>query len=406
MNALLFTMALMCGQLPLDAEPPVPESLKKVISYSEMNDLVVIRSNVEMLQKLSKQGVSVDPDGKIMAALMDRVAKITDGKIKTIEDLMSITGGTIPPPTNLEKIKGFLTFANFVWITGVVFFMVAFMWLFGHYFLELIISVPGILWEIVLYGSCVLLLFSGTKLPEAYYMIPVISGALGLIGCLSLTCKLHCEDFENYEWFLLATAIIWGSIAIQFSSHFLGFLAVTALLGSLGFMAGHIPGIVLIGFRDEAVMPRATFAAWLILALHTSLFVTGTNAPTLEVFRDGMNFMGAFVYFMGLLIMSSRWYCVSYRGSQYEDVIATGWPLYWLIQSLALGSAFIAIFFGHTFGMSALLGISGTFLYLYVIEKYYDLPWKGIGWAWSLLGLGTLLIFGGIYLLPKLLNLI
>lgn len=406
MNALFFTMALVCGQLPLDAEPPVPESLKKVISYSEMNDLVVIRSNVEMLQKLNKQGMAIDPDGKIMAGLMDRVAKITDGKIKTIEDLISITGGAIPPPTRFEKIKGFLTFANFVWVTGVVFFMVAFMWLFGHYFLELIISIPGILWEVILYSTCLLVIYSGTKLPEAYYMIPVICGALGLSGCLLLTCKLHCEDNESYEGLLLAIAIVWGSIAIQFSSYFLGFIAVTALLGSLGFMAGHIPGIVFIGFRDEAVMPRVTFAAWLILAFHTSLLVTGTNAPALEVFRDGMNFMGGFIYFLGLLIMSSRWYCVSYRGAQHEDVIATGWSLYWIMQSLALGSAFCAIFFGHTFGMSALLGISGTFLYLYVIEKYYDLPWNGIGWAWSLLGLGMLLIFGGIYLLPKLLHLI
>ena len=33
--------------------------------------------------------------------------------------------------------------------------------------------------------------------------------------------------------------------------------------------------------------------------------------------------------------------------------------------------------------VGALLGIGGTFFTLYLLEKYFELPWRGVGWAWA-----------------------
>ena len=41
--------------------------------------------------------------------------------------------------------------------------------------------------------------------------------------------------------------------------------------------------------------------------------------------------------------------------------------------------------------MPLLTGAGGTFFLLYVLEKYYELPWRNRGWAWSLVGFGVIL---------------
>jgi len=41
--------------------------------------------------------------------------------------------------------------------------------------------------------------------------------------------------------------------------------------------------------------------------------------------------------------------------------------------------------------MTMMAGGGGTLFYIYVLEKYYEIPWEGRGWAWSLLGLAGLL---------------
>lgn len=97
--------------------------------------------------------------------------------------------------------------------------------------------------------------------------------------------------------------------------------------------------------------------------------------------------MGAFVYYLGLLILSSRYYNAG-KGN------------YILLQIITVLSGVAAFFVGATFGVNILLSIGGTFFVLYLLEKYSELPWNDIGWAWSLLGIACLL-YGAAFVVGK-----
>ena len=146
-----------------------------------------------------------------------------------------------------------------------------------------------------------------------------------------------------------------------------------------------VPGVVYLGFRNSSVIPRTTTAAGVILAVHVSLHCLGVAPAILEPFRTGMGFLGTFVYLLGLLILSSLHF--ARRGWPSER----RWPRYVAMQALTLASGGAVMYFGSVYRVPSLLGIGGTFFYLFLLEKYYELPWRGVGWAWALLGTGGIL---------------
>ena len=158
--------------------------------------------------------------------------------------------------------------------------------------------------------------------------------------------------------------------------------------------------------KDESV-PRSTMASFILLAFYVSIKLTSHNAPEwLNLFSTGCLFMGAFVYFLGLLVMSSKWYSWEDQyeevGAMYKDgkkvheaykVRSVTADRYLIMQGITLTSGFAALYFGASFDIGTLLGIGGTFFAIYLLEKYYEIPWKGAGWAWSLLGVAIGMYF-------------
>jgi hypothetical protein len=61
------------------------------------------------------------------------------------------------------------------------------------------------------------------------------------------------------------------------------------------------------------------------------------------------------------------------------------------MQALTIASGVLALYIGNTENIPLLRGIGGTFFVLYLLEKYYELPWDKIDWIWSLLGLAGIL---------------
>jgi hypothetical protein len=95
--------------------------------------------------------------------------------------------------------------------------------------------------------------------------------------------------------------------------------------------------------------------------------------------------VGTFGYFVGLLTLASRYYY--YRSSDWFMLETK----YWAWQILAVVSGIAALYLGNMLDLTYLRGIGGTFFCLYLLEKYYEIPWRGIGWAWSTLGLAGIL---------------
>jgi hypothetical protein len=381
MNTFILTAAMMLGADPTPAPPP--------ITVEQHQKLVVIRDNIDTMRRLEVQLGKPDFFKRIIAEQLAEADALSSGRIKTYDDLYANTGAENVAPTPWEQFRGLMTFTNIIIVFGVILAGSAFIWLFGHYFLDLIRMVPAQAWEVVLWTGFTGIAYSATAVVPDWQLAVLMPAAFGFLGATILTCNLHGGDSRAYEWPSLLLAVVWGVMAVAFQSHVIGFMSVMAMLTALGFICGHFPGCVYMGFESDRVIPRTTLAAGLMLAVHILLVITGAAATEIAPFREGMSFMGSFVYFLGVLIMADKYYC-RVRG----DV---NWGLYWLMQALVLTSGVGALYLGAVFGLTALTAFGGTFFALYILEKYYDLPWYGIGWAWSLLGLGGLLYGIGVF---------
>lgn len=344
-----------------------------------LDKLVEIRRCVEAVQVLEAHGVNLEES--VVVNLLKEAEQVSGGKVKTYEELRNVTGNDNPPPTAIEKAKGFLTFINIIWVLAAMLGIGAIIWLFGLYFVTLILMVPPRVWEIVCYAACAFLILGGLKIDPAYGLSMALPGCLGLIGCLSLThnirfAKLDTSYLSTYAWLL---TVVWGVVAVLYGSHVIGFFAVVSLLSALGFVMGMIPGVIYMGFDDEDFIPRTTISAGLITALWVALQISGKTDPRIDVFREGMMVWGTFVYFIGLLIWSSKWCCA-------RNVLK-----YFILQLVTVASGCLALYLGSVFQLDFLLGIGGCVFYIYLLEKYYEIPWEGAGWAWSTLGLAGII---------------
>lgn len=348
-----------------------------------LNALTEIRQCIEASQKLEQHGVVIDKS--IAINLLKEAEQVSGGIVKTYDDLLKVTGKDTPPPTVIEKAEGMLTFVNIVWVSAAILGIAAIVWLFGLYFLALIMIVPKEAWLVICTILCGALIFGGLKVESPYGLSMALPGCLGLIGCLALFHHIVFDDEEilsPYAWFL---AIVWAGVALLYGSHVIGFFAVMALLTALGFIMGMIPGVIYMGFNEDEYIPRTTFAAGLITLFWVLLRITGTTDPRLDVFREGMMVCGTFVYFIGMLIWSSKWCCMD---RSYHSVNLLK---YLTLQIVMVVSGVLAVYLGSVYQIGFLLGIGGTVFYIYLLEKYYEIPWKGAGWAWSTLGLAGIL---------------
>lgn len=384
---------------PFDREGAPVE--KPSLTADQFNKLVTIRSNVELIEKLRTQGVEVDADGRVKESLLKEASDLTKGGVQGWEAVVDATGAGNAPPTKWQQAKGLFTFVNIMIVMGVVIAGIGAICLFGHYFLALILAVPAEAWEVVLWGGFALLAWSANYVDPDWQLAVLMPACVGFFGAMSLTCYVHGGKSDSYAIPSFGLALVYGAVAHVFGSHVVGFMSVMAMLSALGFIMGHIPGCVYLGWDNESKVARSTFAAGLMLTLHVLFTLTGA-AKVMAPFREGMLFLGSFVYFVGLLVMSSRYYWyTNFEVHQEGDGFpkhrwGTNWTGYWAMQVAVLSSAISAFYFGSVYDMPALLGFSGTVFAVYVLEKYYDLPWKGIGWAWSMLGLGGLLYIIGL----------
>lgn len=308
-------------------------------------------------------------------------------------------------PMTREQVEGwnslqrFFTFINFVYVLAGIMLVLALAWIF------IIIGLPSQVWEVLLYAASLGLTFGlkgGIFGIDAIWI--VFPACLALGGAVMLSLHLHAPKGGKWRHAMTVVSVIccvvWTIAAVYHASHLLGFIAAMALVSALGFSVFVGPLCIGLGFEEEDAMPRATVASFLMLVAGSALHATGLLpfgalkadatelVQHLSVFNPGLIFVGTFVYFIGLLILSSKWYILSY---DYETRGYKGYAKYWALQILTVVSGFAALYFGATLNIGLLTGIGGTFFGIYLAEKYIEISWNRIGPAWMLLiGAGLL----------------
>lgn len=308
-----------------------------------------------------------------------------------------------------EQKSGFSTFLVILVVLAGIILAIAIGGLVAYYLWPLLVSIPVIIYEGAAYG------LSGVCMAAGYLFQPfdlwviniqpfwfVIPGAISFAACIAFSHQKHWASeyqgesvyagpgFFSFPVILSGLCCIaWGAMAIFYHNlfpqagipYFLAFISVIALESFLGFSVITAPGCIMLGWNSDGVIPRTTSASFLILAFYVTAHLTGLSLdPAVKLFETGGLFMGAFVYYLGLLVMSSKFYPES------ED-------RYVFMQLLTIVSGLAAFFIGSTFGVNILLGVGGTFFTIYLLEKYYEIPWSGVGWFWSLLGAALAIYF-------------
>ncbi len=280
-----------------------------------------------------------------------------------------------PAPSKTQAVFTLINMARF---TGAVLLIVGIGWLLWH-----LVKRHLYIMEFLAYAFCFGLMYA------AVFTVPQTGQYIALVGCLGLaptlvfTNTLHeakidviysrlggrkREGLVAWDSFILT--VIWGACAIAFNSSMLGYMSVIALVSALGFSALVIPMGYAIGFRDDFTLIRATTACFWLLAAAVGIQFTNQwlSIPYVALFKDGVFFVCAFVYFLGMLIISSRYYSATH---------------YILHQGMFVISGIAALTVGTLMGITEISKIGGTFFALYLLDKYYlDIPWKGV-WAWG-----------------------
>lgn len=230
---------------------------------------------------------------------------------------------------------------------------------------DLLLKIPVPVYEVVYCGMGAYLMFFSKGLTPNFF------GAA--IFFLSLVF-LHKESNVNFVAGMCCIAYAgaaWWSQSIT-----LGVLACLAFITFFGFQLIAGPLTLIIGFDSADRAGQGTFAAGCLMIF--GIVLTQNYLPSsIDVFQIGALFTGTFVYFLGMVILSSKWLARENYWIKNIITFASGLASIWVATSLELG---------------VVNAISGTFFVIFLIDKYVEfctvLVKDKIGFGAALLGAG------------------
>lgn len=390
---------------------PVSSFANTDLSAGQVQTLKEIATKLTVVEDLATRHVITTEQAAAADRLYCDDAKAVVGHDVTPQEIQKLV-------SNAEKTEGLGTFWNFVVVIAGIIFLLAIVGLIAYYLRDLLAEIPPVVYEFLAYVGAGLMMAFGylchpffigfVNVEPLWFSIP---GALALAGCLFMTHKLHFEKDSRGQTTYMGPGLInfptvmfsictvaWGAMALFYNHafpaagipHVLAFGAVVALQAALGFSVLTMPGCIALGWTKDSQVPKSVFSSLIILAAYVVLKLSNMLTGDLALFETGAVFMGAFVYYLGLLVMSNKWYVhAASKGTKSGSSDGR----YVLMQVITIASGVAAWYIGSAFHMGALLGVGGTFFAIYLLEKYYEIPWKGVGWAWSLLGVAAILYF-------------
>lgn len=337
------------------------------VTPAQATELAGLRQGILTVTDLAEQGIITDAQAK--QGILRYVSKakevvgrdITAGEIFLL-DTDTATAAAGQELSALQKFAGLITFVNIMWVLAILLGVACFTYLAGGWVVALIVAfavIPLAVWEALFLLAGLGLAGYGTTLS------PEIAPYVGFTGCmlfgggLAFVLKNHRLK-KHIDSLFLVLAAVSGLFAVLYGSVLIGFLAVVALMGALGFSVAVLPMCYVIGFRDDDAVVRATTAGFFVLLLFVGLTIGGNDIGVFSVFRTGSLWMGSFVGFLGLLIASSKWYA---KRSSYV-----------LLQIVTLVAGVAALLVGSIWQIPELQRIGGTFFVLWVLEKFIEIP--------------------------------
>jgi hypothetical protein len=373
MRYYLLLLILFCFAFPIfaqDDDSQAPTSLLQ-IHYA-----------LETLDDLEARGILSHEAAETERAYYLASAETLTGEVLSqqaiAESALSSTG---------DNILRFLSFVNILWALASLMIVLSLGWLFVIYIVPLLKRVPMTVYELLLYFVALTFIWNGQYAAAGTQQFVALPGILGLgilfpFSYIRRVAKKHelSQKFHRNALVILflALSLIWGFIAIRYESNLIGFLTVIAGVWTLTLTRWVKMLLAPFGYQRENPLIEIMAMAFGLLMLHliAEIYEIGQGYA---YFALGVHWLGAYGYFTALEVMASKW--------QHRN--QPGIYLYW--QLVAVFSAVLGLFVGVFWQIDNLSETAGTFLLIYVLTKYLEIPNLRRYWAWASLGLGLLL---------------
>ena len=362
--ALALTLCLSSGVDPQELDP------------AQYQDLQKIEIQVQTVEELRARG---HLSSKVASQEIDRYLALTTTIAGAPLDRAQLKAALAAPDAS-----GLFDFVDIVWIVIGALLFIAALGLAGLYLVPLIRKLPKPVIELLVYMACAAFLIAPRLLLTGGGAVALsLVGCFGLIGALLYTHDLHFKRSKE-QWMLrLYSAVlwlVWTGAAVAYQSRFIGFLASIALMALLG--AYLFPVLGWVHFSKRRVVPLAMICATALILIFGGVTSLPSLAPYSYIFETGALSSGGTVYFAGCLVLAS-W---SYNKRKLAP--------YLFGQAVALISGTAMLLVGSLYQLDVVREIGGSFLALYLLEKFFEFPWKKAGWAWMCLALALLLYAG------------
>ena len=267
--------------------------------------------------------------------------------------------------------------------------------LFRVYLTSILHVIPSVVLECLLYLSLGFAIYLSPQL-----FSPDISYIWGLLFAMGLSATTILPGFrsktENIQLFYFINMLIHASVGMYLYSSLICSVSVAFFMTLIGFHIGFGNGYIVLGYTEKKVVASATMASGIVTCMGSLLRVSLENSianstqlsplmQQMQLFVPGMIWLGPFVFFLSMLITSSKFYC-------------EGNELYVSNNMLNILMSVSAIILGNLYCIPQLSGFSGTFFAIFIAEKYIELvPNRTEVWAITSIMVGVLLYAFNVY---------
>lgn len=215
-----------------------------------------------------------------------------------------------PDMTTLQRWAGYLSWVGFLQILGIGLGAAGIIFVFYGVIKQIAHAMRYAI-ETFAYIASALLIASGHiySVPGEFLLWPVMTGCITFAASVFYTLWLHKIKGDDPRTLYTLFMVVWGAVAIFYGQSAIGFLAVLAFIGILGFSIGIGPLSYAFGYERKAQIPGGTMAALMLLSAYVLAHLFWKDAPMfVRVFMPGALWLGSFVAFIGILILSSSFY--------------------------------------------------------------------------------------------------